>query len=454
VRLFLLCLVLFSLYELQAKDVFSKKDIVKYFTLNNPSVYTALAQKYIYEEKEKYALGDFDTRLDLAYEKKDYPLSEGEYFRTGISKPIENGMEFSLAYRKAEGVQEYNNIKTSEDGEILLGVKVPLLSMLNNVSERKLGLESARQDTKIVDYKAQDNIRLLYFATVIQYYKLLYFKENLKLVKELFDKAKEREIIISKRVKVGALAKISLLEAKQQIINRKQQLLSTQNSYENTLQNFVQYLNLSKESFSQNYVLPSLLDVKENYQETKLTMDEALENRPDLKVFNHERAKFELEKKFTSISKYPKLDLGLYAVHDFEYENGFKVTVGMDFPIERRKYLGKNLEIEKSIKNVNMKKEKKTIRIKTKLITINNSIQTLKDNINNAKSEVTLVEELEIAENKKYNIGLSNLFMVNQREIYTLGIKKKFLKYNLDYLILEEELNKVVAEPIDGLLSY
>lgn len=451
-RLFIVSIGFFLFGALEAKELFTQEHILKYLTLENPSVYTALGEKYIYKEKEKYQLGSFDTKLAVNYEKKDYPVSDGEFYSTSIQKPIENGMEFSLGYRRAEGTQEYNNIKTGDDGEVLFGIKVPVFSVAQNMSKRKLDLGSARLDTTRIGYHTKDNMRLLYFDTVAAYYKLLYFKENLQLVKELLHNAQERESIIAKRAKVGAIAKISTLEAKQQIINRQQQLLSIQNSYQNALENFCRYLNLSPDVFSQDYVLPSILKVKESYIQTDPSIEQALENRPDLKVFYYDKQKLDLEEKFTSISKYPDLNVGLYGVHDFQYENGFKVTLGMDFPIERRKYLGKSLEIKKRKKNLDKKKEKKIISIKTELSIIGNSIKTLLNNIDNAGIEVSLVEELEAAENKKYNIGLSNLFMLNQREIYTLSVKKKFLKYNLDYLILQEELNKVVAKPIDGLL--
>ena len=442
----------FFLTILEAKEVFTKEDILRYFDLDNPSVYSALGKKYIYKEKEKYQLGNFDTNLAVQYEKKDYPVTDGEYFSTAFEKPIENGMEFSLAYRKAEGTQEYNNIKTGDNGEMLLGVKVPVSSVANDINKRKLNLESARQDTAIVDYQTKNNIRLLYFDTVAAYYKLLYFKQSLQLVNDLLNNAKERESIVAKKVELGSLAKIANLEAKQQIINRQQQLLSTQNNYQNALENFSKYLNLRSDMFLQEYMLPSLLDVKKSYIQTHHSLEDALENRPDLQVFDYDIKKLELENKFTSISKYPELNVGLYGVHDFKEGEGFKITLGMDFPIEQRRYTGKRLEIKKSIQNIDQKKEKKIIHIRTELNTINNSIETLQSNIENARLEVNLVEELEAAENKKYDIGLSNLFMVNQREIYTLGVKKKFLKYNLEYLILQEELNKVVAKPIEGLL--
>ena len=215
-------------------------------------MYASLGKKYIYKEKEKSQLGNFDTKLALKYEKKDYPTSDGEFYSAAIEKPIENGMEFSLAYRKAEGIQEYNNIKTGSDGEVLVGVKVPVSSVSRNMSKRKLDLGSARYDTTKMDYLAKDNIRFLYFDTVVAYYKLLYFKEHLQLVKELLNNAKERESIIAKRVKVGSLAEISTLEAKQQIINREQQLLSAQNSYQNALENFTKYININTENKNTN----------------------------------------------------------------------------------------------------------------------------------------------------------------------------------------------------------
>lgn len=451
-RFFTLYIGCFVLSIVEAKEVFTKEHILRYLDENNPSVYSAIGKKYIFKEKEKYQLGNFDTNLAVKYDKKEYPVTGGEYFSTVIEKPIENGMEFSLGYRKAEGTQEYNNIKTGDDGEIQLGVRAPLLSVINNLSERKLNLESARQNSKIANSEAKNNIRLLYFDTVAAYYKLLYFKQNLQLVSDLLNNAKRREKIIAKKVKLGSSARISNLEAKQQIINRQQQFLSTQNSYQNALENFSQYLNLRTETFEQEYSLPSLLNVKKKNREIYPSLDEALKNRPDLQAYDYDIKKLELQSQLVSISKYPKIDVGLYAVHDFQEENGFKVTFDMDFPIERRKFLGKSLEIKKSIQNINQKKEKKVIHIRTELNVINHSIKTLQRNIENAQLEVDLVEELELAENKKYEVGLSNLFMLNQREVYTLGVKKKLLKYNLEYLILQEELDKVVAKPIDGLL--
>lgn len=451
-KLFLLSIVLTYITALTAAELFTKDKISQYLTQENPFIYSAIGKAYIYKEKEKYYLGDFDTKLSAEYDKKQYPTTEGEFFDVTIEKPLENGIEFILGYRDAEGTQEYNNIKTGEDGEVRAGIKIPVFSVVHDISTRKLNLNSAALDAAKYSFEAKDNLRLIYFKIVSEYNKLLYTKGILELEKELLLTAQMRENIIKQKVKVGALADISLLEATQQIINRKQRLVSAENDFFNTLEVFLQYLNLSKKAFEELYILPSIQEIQDNqekYSDVQSSIDSAIQNRPDLKMFDYEVKKMNVHDQHTKLLNYPNFNVSVYGVHDLQYDNGFKIALDMDFPIERRKYEGKKAEIIKSIKNIENNKEKKIINIKTNLINIINSIKSLATNIESSKAEVVLVEKLEQAENKKYTLGLSNLFMVNQRELYTLQIKKKLLKYNLEYLLLEQEANREIGEPFE-----
>lgn len=445
---FIIFYILLTLFNtISAKEIFTKEHISQYMKLDNPYVYSVVGQKFVYKQKENYQQGNFDTQLVFKYDKKDYPATEGEYISTGVEKPIENGMELSLAYRKSEGTQEYNNIKTGDEGEMIAGVKIPVFALANDTNKRKLDLTTARLESSKVDYKAQDNIRLLYFEILREYYKVLYYKANTNLIKELLNKTLKRDKIIKKRVDAGSLADIVLLESKQQIINRQQQLVSAENDYDVVLENLLKYLNVDKNSFLDEYEIPSIIDVKDSYEESTATVDDALQNRPDLKVYDFEKQRLAQKEKYNSILQYPDFNVGVYGVHDLEYEDdGFKVTLDMKFPIERRKYKSKNLELRNNIKHVDKQLNKRVIDIKTNLKNINRSIETLLENIENSSVEVDLLQKLEDAENKKYDIGLSNLFMLNQREMYTLQVKKKFLKYNFDYLILQERRNRVVGK--------
>lgn len=426
-------------YTLEAKELFTQDKILEYLTEENPFVYDAVGQKYIYEAKEEYALGEFDTKISGKFDNKKYPVSEGDFLDVKAEKPLENGVELVAGYRQAEGVQEYNNIKTSPEGEFRVGVKMPIFELLQGMNLRKFNKQSASLNTIQFNAQSKDNLRILYFTILSLYNNFLYYKAILELEQQLYNKAKERKLFVEKKVKVGTLAKVALLEMEQQIINRQQRILLAENHYTKNLENFVQYLNVSKDDFLNKYTFMDILALEKRYIKLEQAIEIALANRSDLEVLSYEKKKLGLAQKQAKLLQYPKVDVGVYGVYDLKYNDGVKVMFDMQFPLEQRKYKGKYNEIQRSIDNIENKKAKKIISIKTKLTNIINSLNIIKTNIQNVHSEIDLVEKLEEVESRKYKLGASNLFMLNQREIYTLEIKKKFLKYTLEYLLLAQE---------------
>ena len=441
----ILFVIFMTITTLCAKELFTKQTLENYLIQENPFVYKTKAQEYVYKEQEKYFQGAFDTKLLLKYDKKRYPVTEGDFKNIYIQTPFENGIELLGGYREATGVQEYNNIKTGENGEVLLGLKLPVSAFVNGMNSRKLNLYSAKLNTKKQTFQSQDNLRLLRFEIFSAYYKTLYTQALFGMQKELLKVAKERKTIIEKRVKAGSLPQISLLEANQHIINREQRLITSKNNFENTLELFLQYMTLSKEEFYQYYTLPPLPEVKPNMLTIEQALTLALNFRTDLKVFTYEAKKMDIQQQHTRLLKYPNFNVALYGVHDFKYNNGFKVSLDMSFPFQRRQYEGKSKEIIKKVQQINNDKNIKLITIKTNITQTIHSLKNIFINIQNSQKEITLVEKLQEAEMKKYMLGLSNLFMVNQRELQTLKTKKKLLHYVLEYFLLEETLRKEIG---------
>jgi len=428
----------FTVSLLNAKQTFTSSEVLHYLDHKNPFVYEVYAQEYIYKEKEQYRLGEFDTKFSLKYDKKDYPTTTGEFYEASFKKPIENGMEFIVSYREADGTQEYNNIQTGENGEMLVGVNIPVLSLIHKTNTRKMNLELAQLESIKYHFNSQNKLRILYLQVLTSYYNLLYYKALVELEKKLFDRSKKREFYIAKRVKAGTVAEVTLVEAKQQIMNRKQRLITAKNSYEKSLTIFLQYLNTSREEFFDRYVLEDVLKTEIIHVDLERSMQEAIKNRSDLQMLQYEKKKLKLQKKNAVLLGYPNINIALYGVHDFKYNNGFKLTFNMDFPFERRKYYGKTREIDQTLQYVKNVQTKRELTIGANLTNIVNSLETVEKNILYALTEVKLAQKLEKAEYIKYKSGTSNLFMLNQREVYSLEVNKKILKYKLDYLRLKE----------------
>jgi len=430
----------------QAKEVFTEDKIFQYLSKDNPYIYSAIGKEAIYAGKEKFILGNFDTQLSAKYDNKNYPTTTGKYTEISLNKPIENGIELNAGYRKSEGTQEYNNIKTGSNGEAIVGVKIPVFSVLNDMNKQKLALKLATLDTIKSKFEAQNNLRLLYFQILSHYNQLLYSSAVLDLENKLLQKAKRRKHIIAEKVKIGDIAQMELLEAQQQVINREQRHLSAQTLYTNTKRSLLKYLNISKENFDKQYTLPHISKLK--YKETYKTysLNQVINNRADLKVLNYEIQKISLQEINTKLLQYPKFNVSLYGVHDFKYDNGFKISLDMSFPLERRQYEGMYAQNKNEKKLLQKKKDKKIMEIRTNLANLLISLDNISKNIDQSKQEVILVKKLESLENEKYILGSSNLFVINQREVYTLEIKIKLLNYYRKYMILMQKVKRELGQ--------
>jgi len=453
-RIFFLLLCT-GVIPLLAKEIFTVDTIKQYLTKDNPFVYISMGKKYVSEEKLHYTLGNYDTKILAKYEDKDYPLTYGKFYSLGLEKPLENGVDLGVSYRYADGTQEYNNIKTSEDGEILLGIKIPVLNVVNNIDKRRLDIGLASMNIEQTDFQHQDSMRNLYFKIMMNYYKLVYASSAVKISKELLSKVQRRYTFLNKRVQKGSLSEMSLLEVKQQIINREQILLSSKTNYANVFTDFLTLLNISKEEFSGKYRLPASFILQTYKFDFKSSMQTALENRYDLKIFNNQIKKLNLKQKYNDTLKYPSFDLGLYGVYDIknnsEYydQMGYKVTVNMNFPIEQRKYSGKNMENKHNMTLINAKKNRLLAELRTNLKSIITSAHALEKNIESSNKELELAQQLENLELRKYELGSSTLFMLNQRELQTVKVQKKLLKLKLDYVhVYEQYIREVNLYPI------
>lgn len=427
-----------------AKEIFGIDTIKQYLTNDNPYVYVSLGKKYINEEKLQYALGNYDTKIVAKYEDKEYARSNAKYYKVGLEKPLVNGVDIDLSYRYAEGTQEYNNIKTSEDGEMVLGVKVPVLNVINKIDKRRLDAGLASMNIDETEFKFKDSMRNLYFKIMINYYELIYAKRIVDISKNLLSKSQLRYDFLQKKVEQGSIPKMDLIEIQQQLINREQILLSADTQYDNQLTDFLRFLNISQDEFEEMYKLADSLDLQMYDINYNSAIDTALQNRPDLKFFDNEIKKLNLKQKYNDILKYPSLDVGLYGVYDMkdDYQNndqmGYKVMLSMNFPIEQTKYSSKNMQNRHSMTLVDASKNRLLIELRNNLQNIITSLNALRINIENSNKEVVLVEKLQKLEQRKYELGSSTLFMLNQREMQVLNTQKKLLKFKLDYVQLHQ----------------
>jgi outer membrane protein TolC len=417
-----------------------------YLSKENPYIYSALGKKYVTKEKLTYTKGAYDATIKAKYDEKDYPYTDGTYYGASIEKPTEFGIDLSAGYRYAYGVQEYNNIKTGKNGEFLFGAKIPLVAVLNQIDKRRLQVGLVRMDLAKTEFEYKEAMRNFYFTLMSNYYTLLYNNSLLEVSKSMLEKLKKRQKFLQKSVAEGQLPEIALLEVQQQLLNAQQDYISTKRSYENKCLEFLKYLNLTKDKFEKHYHLPTLPDIDKQNFSLQESLSQAKKNRPDIKILNTEIEKLLLENKNNERMKYPEFNFGLYGVYDVNKKSGFKLSLDISIPIERNRYKGKSAQIRENIKIINNTKDIQLLELKADLESVINSLNTVVENIQNARAEIKLLEKLETVEARKYELGSSTLFLLNQREMLTMSAYKKILKYKLEYHLLYEAYKRIIAQ--------
>lgn len=442
----LAALCMLTLLELHATEPFTLEALKSHLTQSNPYIYAALARESIAKEELSASEGLFDTKLVAKAEEKSYPDTTASFQSAGFEKATEFGIDLTGAYRYAEGTQEYNNIKTGKEGELIAGANIPIIALLNQMDERRLRVGILEKNLTKTQLEYKETLRSFYFKVMSQYYLLLYAKELLYLEESMLQKIEKRYNFLASNVSKGNLAKIVLVEASQQQISAKQTFLRATREFQNHQNTLLGLLNLSQDEFQKRYHLPNFELTTLTLEPYELALADALKQRADLAIFETEIEKLLLENKNNETKKYPKTDVGIYGVQDnLTHESGVKLTFNVSFPLAMSEYRAKNAQISESIKAVKNQKETRNIELEVDLKNVYNSLQVVQTNLEAAKEELSLLLELERAEAKKYTLGASSLFLLNQREMLTLGAQKKIASYKLEYALLLESYRRITA---------
>lgn len=423
----------------EAKEIFLPQNIYPYLNGENPFYYQAIGEQYIAKGREQISKGVLDTQLNASYDNKRYPVTTGTYEEVELLKSMGNGIELSAGYRRAQGTQEYNNIKTGKDGELISSIKVPLFSVLYDISQNKVAIETAKLSTVQEKHQGDFNLLGLYFNITKIYFQLLLQKQLVLTQEDLIEKARKTEKFIDKQIKTGAIPEVMRIEIEQIVLQRQQAYLYEKNNFQMVKNVFLQYLGINVQRFDKQYKLPLLKQNNKSLIPFSHALKRAIENRPDLKVIDYEVEKLALQREYNQLAAYPKFDMKFSGIYDPIYEEGYKVSLNFNFPIERNKYRGREEVLKKQNLLIQSRKLKAIRELETNMINIYQKIKTKKEGIVFLRKELSLVRKLEDVEIKKIHEGVGNIMFLNQREIATLKVKQKLLKsyYDLETYFLE-----------------
>lgn len=454
--LFLLMVAQFSAQE-KVTSVLTLSEYLSYVKKYHPIVKQANLVINNSEAKLQKARGAFDPKIEVDFDKKQF--KEKEYYSklNGAFKiPTYYGLEFKANFENNEG--EYLNPESTvpTDGLYAVGVSASLLNglLINKrmaaLKQAKFFINQAKEEQQILVNEILYNAALSYFNWLKTYNEKLVYGDFLENAVIRFSNTK-------RAFEEGDKAAIDTLEAGITLNNRKLNLEKARiklvkSSLE--LSNFL-WMNDNTPVELQDHIIPDVSTLNK----VDTTFNIALFNDANFDINNHPKIKslefkiksLNINKKLKMNNLLPKLDVQYNFLTTTPEESNslnvdnYKAGLNFKLPIFLRKERG-DLKLAKTkLQDAILENEATKISIKNK---VNALQQELESYIIQSEYITNIVRDYDTllkAEERKFFLGESSLFLVNYRESKLIETKLKAIDLENSYFKSKANLFKAAV---------
>ncbi|WP_087522538.1 TolC family protein [Polaribacter sp. SA4-12] len=409
------------------------------------------------EAKLLKARGAFDPKIEIDFDKKQF--KDKEYYNklnAAFKIPTYYGIEFKANFENNDGIYLNPENTVPTDGLYSAGISASLLNglLINkrmaSLKQAKLFLDQAKEDQQILVNEILYNASLSYFNWLKTYNEKVVYDEFLTNAKIRF-KATKRAFIEGEKPAIDTTeAKITLNNRKLNL--EKARIKLVKSSLE--LSNFL-WLKDNTPVELQSNIIPNTNTVNN----IDATFNIALFNNADFDINKHPKIKslefkiknLNIDKKLKTNNLLPKLDVQ----YNFLTQNSNQLNslntqnykAGMNFKI--RLFLRKE---RGDLKLSKIKLQDKKFENEVAKVTIKNKVNAIQQELasyvlqNNLTVDIvrdygTLLK----AENRKFFLGESSLFLVNYREVKLIEAKLKAIDLESSFFKTKANLFKVAV---------
>lgn len=414
----------------------TKAKIIKLLDKQNPFVLLRSLEMLQSAALKKQKDAPYDLRVDLGYEKKEYPLSRALYMEGGVKKLLEKGVEVGILWRKASGIQEYNNIKTGADGEYLAQIKLHLNALLEGMSKTDIQKEQATLEVLRQKRLFSEALNNLVFEVLSLYNEAIALKRQIELVQKRLKRSEQMQKLLKRKFEVGVASKQDLLQLQEWVLSQHQAMVRLRAALKRVKRTLGLFLGI------RGFELPSSFEpiVVPPLQEA---IKRALAERGSVQELAIRAKQQELAYKAAKLQRLGKLDVMLYGVHDVAYEkDGAKGVVRFSMPLQRTGYRAKSELAKIGQMDVRTRQVLLERTIKTDLANLYSDLEGLKQEESVVGQRVMLLEQIQALESQKFKEGVSDFFTFNQKVLQLFRAKEELLQIEKKIVLKQLHIKK------------
>ena len=409
------------------------------------------------EVKLMKSRGAFDPKLEVDYDRKKFKNTEYyDKLNAAFKIPTWYGIELKGNFEENTGVYLNPESNVPIDGLYSVGVSISVAKgLLTN--ERMAMLKQAKMFVNQAKADRQLLVNNILYKATLSYFNWLKTYNEKGVYEDFLDNAQIRFNGIKKSYEVGDKPAIDTLEARITLNDRKLNLEKSRIKFIKSsleLSNFL-WLNENTPIEINDGIIPntntfetidftlntSLLDIE------NLNLDE----HPKLQSLDYKFQSLNIDKRLKMNNLLPQIDLqynflsqtpeSLNTFNSADYKSGVNVS----FPLFLRKERG-DLKLAKiKIQDTQYEIQSTKVALKNKIDAINQELESFV--LQNDYTEIIVEDynKMLTAEERKFFLGESSLFLVNSRESKLIDAKLKAISLENNFFNTKANLFNVLA---------
>ena len=428
IKRFLILIVLMPLLlcaQNSSLNTLSFSEYISYVKTNHPIAKQGFLKLEEGDATITKARGGFDPKFEGDYNFKDY--KDKNYYQKLNAKfkiPTWYGVEVLAGFENNDGVFLNPENNVPREGLFGAGVKVSLGEGLL-INKRMADLKKAKafKQQTIAEQELILN-EVIYNASMAYFNWLLSYK-NVLVYKNVISNAELRYNGIKKQVEVGENAEIDAVEAKVNLDNRRLQLVEAELDYAKSKLELATFLWLEttplelEDTTEPEHITDDIVDSILNIETIN---SDNVTSHPKIRALNSKTESLLVDKKLKANKLLPTLDIQHQFISDsyneFDTYNNqnFKTQVNLSFPLFLRKERGE-------LRLAKIKLEQIDYDTQNTSLVLTNKIKAVIFETESYANQLTIIEEVNsgyesllTAEERKFALGESSIFLVNSRE--------------------------------------
>ncbi len=432
------------------KNVLTFEEFLGYVKKYHPIVKQAHLQLTESEANLLKARGGFDPKIDIDYNHKKF--KETNYyttFNTTFKIPTWYGIELKGNFEENTGSFLNPNLTVPKDGLYSAGVSFSLARGFL-INDRIAALKKAKNFLEQTKAQRDILINMILFEASKAYLEWVKTYTEQEIYASFLLNAKTRFQGVKYSIKAGDKAAIDSTEAKITFQNRQLRLEEARLLKQKTALNASNYLWINEIPLELEEttipILPSIKEIKKSLQLKETTQGKSwLKKHPKIRSLQAKLNNLKVDRTLKRNKLLPKIKLDYNflttAVDQFENfnTNNYKTRITFSLPLFLRKERG-------DLKLTHVKLQNAHLDLLMTSLSLRNKIDASYIEINSLAEQYQIITNLTnnyralvIAEERKFNLGESSLFLINSREQKLIeatlkenSVKIKHLKSHLN----------------------